>query len=58
MLKIDIFVLWVYCIDWEAGQLVFSRVEFERLYGSWKQWSHAQWALLNHQYVSELCLHF
>ena len=34
----DIFPLWMHCVDLETRKFVLSPVEFGRLYGSWKEW--------------------
>ena len=52
----DLFVLWIYCIDREAGKFLLSRVVLGRLYSSWKEGMRASWAPLRPEDVSEQTL--
>ena len=55
-LTTDLFVLWIYCIDWEAGKFSLSRVVLGRLYSSWKEWVHVSRVPLSPEDVSEQTL--
>ena len=51
----DLFLLWLYCIDREAGKFLLSRVVLGRLYSSWQE-RVASWAPLGPKDVREQTL--
>ena len=40
---INLFVLWIHCIDWEEYECMMSEMELRRLYDTWREWTGYPW---------------